>query len=152
MENQKFEYRSVIKFLVLQEQSPSNIWKCMIVVYGDHAPSCTAVFECARRFKDGQLNIEDNPRCGRPITATDDQIVQSVEGLIIKDRRITIQQIAYAVGVSTYTVHGSIHDQLHMIKASSRSVSQHLIENMNVFNHVKNFWLVIQLKAMTFFF
>ena len=63
MENQKLEYHSVIKFLVLEGQSPTNIYKRMVVVYGDHTPSRTAVFEWVRRFKNGQLNIEDNPRC-----------------------------------------------------------------------------------------
>ena len=43
MENQKFEYRSVTKFLVLEAESPSNIYKHMVVVYGDFAPSPTTV-------------------------------------------------------------------------------------------------------------
>ena len=73
-------------------------------------------------FKNGQLNVEDNPRFGRPITSTDDQTVRAVEGLIIEDRRITIQQIAYAVGVPNYTENGIIHDQLHMTNVSSRWV------------------------------
>ena len=42
MENQKFEYRSVIKFLVLEREFPSNTYKHMMVVYGDHTPSCTS--------------------------------------------------------------------------------------------------------------
>ena len=62
MENQKFEYRSVIKFLVSKEESSSNIYERMVVVHGHHASSPTTVFEWAHRFKDGQLNIEDNPR------------------------------------------------------------------------------------------
>jgi len=65
MENQKFEYRSVIKFLVLEGESPSNIYKHLMVVYGDHAPSRTTVFEWVRRFKGGQTTIKDDPRCGK---------------------------------------------------------------------------------------
>ena len=64
MENQKPEHRSVIQFLVLKGQFPSNIYKRMVAVYGAHAPSGTAVLEWFRHFKDGQLNIEDNPECG----------------------------------------------------------------------------------------
>ena len=55
MENQKLEYRSVIKFLVLERESPSNTYKRMVVVYGNHAPSHTRVSDWTRRFKDGQL-------------------------------------------------------------------------------------------------
>ncbi len=84
MENHKLEHRSVIKFLVLEGQSPTNIYELIVVVYGDHVPSHTTVFEWVSRFKDGQLNIEDSPRSGRPITATDDQTIQAIESLIIE--------------------------------------------------------------------
>jgi hypothetical protein len=94
----------------LEGQSPTDIYKRLVVVYGDHALSRTKVFEWAHCFKNGQLNIEDGPRCGRLITATDDQTVKAVENLIIEDRRITIQQIAYSLDISTGTVYGIIHD------------------------------------------
>ncbi|CAF0942762.1 unnamed protein product [Rotaria sp. Silwood1] len=94
----------------------------MVAVYGDYVPSRTTVFEWIRRFKDGQLNVEDGPKCGRPITTTDDQTIKAVECLIIEDRRITIQQIADALGISTGTVHDSIHEHLHMTKVCSRWV------------------------------
>ena len=42
MKNQKFDYRSVIKFLVLEGESSSNIHKRIVVVYGHHAPSRTS--------------------------------------------------------------------------------------------------------------
>ena len=45
IENQKLECRSVIKFLVLEGQSQPNIYKRMVVVYGDYVSSLTAVFE-----------------------------------------------------------------------------------------------------------
>ena len=70
MENQKFQHRLIIKFLFLKGQSPSNIHEHMTVVYGDSAPSHTMVFEWARRFKNGQLNIKDIPKSGRPTSAT----------------------------------------------------------------------------------
>ena len=56
----------------------------MIVVYSDHALSCTTIFELVRRFKDRQLNIEDNSRSYQPITATDNQTVKDIERLIIE--------------------------------------------------------------------
>ena len=106
MKNQKFECHSVIKFLVLGGESSSDIYKRMVVLYGDHALSPTTVFQWSRRCKDAQLNIEDNRRCARPIT---NETFKDVESLIIEDRRITIQQIAYVRDVTTYTVHRIIH-------------------------------------------
>ena len=43
-------------------------------------------FEWARQCKDGQLNIEDNPRCARPIIAINNETIKDVETLIIEDR------------------------------------------------------------------
>ena len=53
MEHQKFEHRLIIKFLILEGQSPPNIHERMTAVYGDSAPSRTMIFQWARRFKDG---------------------------------------------------------------------------------------------------
>ena len=50
MENQKFEYRSVIKFRALEGESSFNVYKRMVVVYGDHASSCTTVFKWAIKY------------------------------------------------------------------------------------------------------
>ena len=41
MENQRLEHRSIIKFLDLEGQSPSNIHERMTAVYGDSAPFST---------------------------------------------------------------------------------------------------------------
>ena len=71
MENQKFQHRSIREFLVLEGQSPSNIHQRMTAVYGDNAPSHTMIFEWARRFKNGQLNIDDSLRSDRPISVTE---------------------------------------------------------------------------------
>ena len=116
MENQKFEHRSTIKFLVLEGQSPSNIHERMTAVYGDSAPSRTMVFEWACRFKNGQLNIEESLRSGRPISAMDEKSIKAVENLVVEDRRLTIQEIAEILGILSGTVHGILHDHLHMIK------------------------------------
>ena len=129
MENQKFEHRSIIKFLVLEGQSPSNIHERMTAVYGDSAPSRTMVFEWARRFKDGHLNIEDSPRSGRPISAIDEKNIKAIENLVVEDRRITIQEIAEILGISSGTVHEILHDHLHMTKVCSTWIP-HLLASL----------------------
>ena len=116
MENQRLEHRSIIKFLDLEGQSPSNIHERMTAVYGDSAPSRTMVFEWARRFKNRQLNIEDS---GRTISTTNERTIRTVEDLIIEDRRITIQATAEILSISSGTIHGILHDYLHMTKVCS---------------------------------
>ena len=82
----------------------------MTAVYGDSAPSHIIVSEWARRFNNGQLNIEDSPRSGQPISAMDEK---TAENLVVEDRRITIQKIAEILGISSSTVQGILHDRLH---------------------------------------
>ena len=98
----------------------------MTAVYGDSAPSRTMIFEWARRFKNRQLNIEDSPSSGRTISATDERAIRAVEDLVIEDRRITIQATAEILSISSGTVHGVLHDHLHMTKVCSTWV-QHLL-------------------------
>ena len=113
MENQKFQHQSIIQFLALEGQLPSNIHERMTAVYGSSAPSHTILFEWARRFKNEQLNIEDTPS-GRPISVTDEKNIKAVGNLVVEDRRITIQGIAEILDISSGTVYGILHDHLHM--------------------------------------
>ena len=126
MENQRLERRSIIKFLDLEGQSASNIHERMAAVYGDSAPSRTMIFEWARRFKNRQLNIEDSPSSGRTISTTDERAIRTVEDPVIEDRRVTIQATAEILSISSGTVHGILHDHLHMTKVGSTWV-QHLL-------------------------
>ena len=54
-----------------------------------------------------------------PISATDERTIKAVENLVVEDRRITIQEIAEILGISSGTVHGILHDHLHMTKVCS---------------------------------
>ena len=110
----------------MEGQSPSNIHERMTTVYGDSAPSPTIVFEWARRFKNKQLNIEASPSSGRTISATGERTIRAIEDLVIEDRRITIQATAEILSISSGTVHGILHDHLHMTKVCSTWV-QHLL-------------------------
>ena len=68
------------------------------------------VYQWARRFKNGQLDIEDTPRSGRPIKATDKKNIKAVGHVVVEDHRITIQEIAEILDISSGTVHGILHD------------------------------------------
>ena len=82
----------------------------MTTVHCDSALSRTMLFEWAHRFKNGQLNIKDSPRSARPISATDEKNIKAVENLVVEDHRITIQEIAEILAISSSTVHGILHD------------------------------------------
>ena len=52
------------------------------------------VFKWHRAFKEGRENVEDDSRSGRPISSTNDQSVEMVRAVIVKDRCISVRMIA----------------------------------------------------------
>ncbi len=54
------EARAVIKFLAKQEESPTNIHKRMIKVYGDSCQSLTTVKQWAADLKRARESLEDH--------------------------------------------------------------------------------------------
>ena len=45
-------------------------------------------FTLGQRFREGRLSIENDPKSGRPRTATDDQSVERVLQILEEDRRV----------------------------------------------------------------
>ena len=74
------------------------------------------LFEWTRRFKNGQFNIESRRRSAQPISATDEKNIKAGENLVVEDCRTIIQKIAEILGG---TVHGILHDHLHMTRVCS---------------------------------
>ena len=118
MENQKFKHRAVIKFLTKEGVSPQNIHERLVNVYQDQSPSYSTVKKWAAEFKRGRDSIEDDPRCGRPVEVMTNEVCDSVEKLVMDDRRIKVREIAVAMGISTGSVQTILHDNL----ACQRSV------------------------------
>ena len=69
MDKIEFEYRSVIKFLVLIGLTPEEIHLKMTKVYGNSAPSISTVKKWAAEFESGRTSLEDDPIEKRPKTA-----------------------------------------------------------------------------------
>jgi hypothetical protein len=57
-----------------------------------------------KHFKDGNTDITNQPRCGRPRTAATERNKQKVDKLIGQDRRITFREIAAQLGVEHHAV------------------------------------------------
>jgi hypothetical protein len=66
----KIEYRAVIKFFIKEGLTPNEIHSKFINVYGDSSPSFSAIKKWAALFKCGRTSLEDDPREGRPKSAT----------------------------------------------------------------------------------
>ena len=126
MENQNIEFRAVIKFLTKGGTNAKEIHKLMNGVYGDSCPAYSTVAKLAGEFKRGRSSLEDDPRSGRPADVITEEMVASVETLIMNDRRIKIDDIASECKISHESVSTIINDHLGMSNVSARWIPRNL--------------------------
>ena len=88
MENLKFEFRAVTKFLCKEGRTGKEIYDRLCVVYGDCASSYSTVTRWSTEFRCGCESLKDDPRSGRPSDAVNPSVIAAVEKLIRDDRRI----------------------------------------------------------------
>jgi transposase len=86
----KTEYRAVIKFFVKEGLTPNEIHSKYIKIYGDSSPSFWTVKKWAAEFKRGRTGLEDDPRVGRPKSATTPEIIEQLHDMVLDYRRISI--------------------------------------------------------------
>ena len=95
-------------------------------VYGSSAPSYAQVKFWVREFKRGRTSLEDEARSGRPLDATDEKMCKKIRDLVYSDRRIQVEEIAQALGISHGSVSTILHDRLDMRKLTARWVPKSL--------------------------
>ena len=82
------EQRYAIKFFVKLNKSATETFDSLTEAYGDATLSRTMVFKWHKAFREGRENVEDDPRSGRPISSTNDENVEVVLTVMVKDRRL----------------------------------------------------------------
>ena len=73
-------------------------------------------------FRQGRSSLEDEPRSGRPSEAVCEENCRAVENTVLQNRRVNMQLIADAVGISTGSVKTILREHLLMRKVSARWV------------------------------
>ena len=71
----KVEYRAVIMYLYLKCKTGKEIHGELADVYGSSATSYAQVIFWVWEFKRGRMSLEDEARSGRPLDATDEEIL-----------------------------------------------------------------------------
>ena len=128
MERKDFEVRTNIKFLVKLGWKGTEIIQALQTIYKDDAPKKTCVYKWIERFRDGREAVEDDEGRGRPTTSKNNEI-DFVRNLVKEDGRLTIYQIAEAVGISVGSAHSILYDDLCLSKLSARWVPKALRPN-----------------------
>jgi len=87
-------------------------------VCGDNAMSQSKTFLWYKRFKDGQMSVDDVEHSGRPSPSTTPENIAKVYKAILADRRQTIHDVCERVGLSYGTVQCILADSLKMRRIS----------------------------------
>ena len=72
------------------------------------------------------MSLEDEAWSGRPLDATDEEMCKKVRDLVYSDRRILVEEIAQALGISHGRFSTILHDRLGMRKLTARWVPKSL--------------------------
>ncbi|XP_037504875.1 protein GVQW3-like [Rhipicephalus sanguineus] len=119
---ERLEQRYCIKFCQKLGDSQVETIGNIKTAFGDDAMSRTQIKEWYNRFKDGRTSVESEPRSGRPSTCRNDQVIAEVNAVVMRDRRVTIREIAEEVGISTFSAHSIMTEDLVMKRVAAKFV------------------------------
>ena len=122
----KAENSAIIRYLYLKGKTGKEIHCKLADVYGSSAPSYAPVKFWVGEFKRGRTSLEDEARSGRPLDATDEEMCKKVRDLVYSDRRIQVEEIVQALGISHGSVSTILHDCLGMRKLTAHWVPKSL--------------------------
>ena len=88
------------------------------------------MYKWTKRFANGRESVEDDPRCGRPATCITEETIESVKEIVLKNRCVTVREIAVSAGISsTHQVHEILRNHLQMRKLTARWVPRLLTDS-----------------------
>lgn len=85
----------------MRGKNPTEIHNALHEVCVDSVVDHSTVSRVASRFREGQVSIQDDPRSGQPVTATDNISVVIVITLLEEDRCKSCEEIAHEANMST---------------------------------------------------
>ncbi|KAI6647185.1 hypothetical protein LOD99_8840 [Oopsacas minuta] len=100
-------------------------------IFGDECPSKVTIYRWIERFDNGDEDLHDDPRPGRPISSKTCSNIESVQTILDEDRRITLRELEERVGISKATLHSIITEDLEMSKVTARWVPKPLSKEQN---------------------
>ena len=122
------EYRAVIKFFFLKGWNATQVKTELTEVCGSSSPSFATVSNWINEFKRGRLSTKDEPRSGRPKTATSEENVEKVHQMVMEDRHFSTWEIAHKLKISQERVCEILRENLNMRKLLAHWVPRRLTD------------------------
>ncbi|XP_059612592.1 protein GVQW3-like [Phlebotomus argentipes] len=112
MPKDKVEQRINLKFLAKLKHTGKESYDMLKEVYGDDCMSRSQAFEWHKRFRDGQEEVTDIERPGRPTTVTDEENVEKVKQIIQENPNLSIRAIAKILGITNGSVQRIVREKI----------------------------------------
>ena len=122
-----FRQRALVEFLVKELIPAAEIHQRLLRAYGSVCMGASSVWRWVEHFKVGNTSIQDEPRSGRPRTASTERNKERVDEIIQDDRLVTVDTIARALGIGHNAVQEMV-ESLGYRKVCARSVPRLLTE------------------------
>ncbi len=100
----KQEQRANLKFLVKSGCGVAEAWRRLRAVFGDSTMSQTQVRVWAKRFREGENNINDRPRPGRPKSKRTAANIRVIRDLVENDGRWSVRSLCNETGLTRHVV------------------------------------------------
>ncbi|UYV79390.1 hypothetical protein LAZ67_17002447 [Cordylochernes scorpioides] len=144
----KCELRSVIRFLNAKNNSPVEIHRLLVEVYGEKCMDIKNVRKWCRDFNEGRINVHDEQRSGRP--SLPESTVARIDEMVRANRRITLEEIEDGLNedCSHFSVHKIVSETLGYRKVSARWVDKWLKEAAGEWYNTGNTKFVDRMKKM----
>ena len=144
MDPEKEQFRLYIFTRWKLGDAPTKIFADLQVVYGANCLSYRTICRWVDRFREGQEDVKDDYRCGRPRTERTERSILSVKNLVESDPLISIREISDKCGLSHSTVEKILDEDLNLKKISSGWIP-HLLNEEQKIQRVK---CSVQLQQM----
>ncbi|UYV75875.1 hypothetical protein LAZ67_13001632 [Cordylochernes scorpioides] len=114
----------------------ADAFRMLTVAYGEATLDRSNVYRWYKMFSEGQEDVNDEERAGRPSTSTTDEKINEVEKIILANRRITVREVAEDLNISIGSCHSIFINDLGMRRVAAKFVPKLL--NCNQKQHRMN--------------
>ncbi len=105
-----------------------DILQKLVNAGGDGVLSLKTIRHRVNKFNHRIININDEPRSGRPHTAVTPILINKIKDIVNKDKHITTRKISDAIGISKERVSYTLHNELSLRKLCKKWIPHVLTE------------------------